>query len=58
MATNATQPHIPMIPPGSQSIARLARLEPTVLAGGHGQPMAGTATAETLKTSAGPVRNR
>jgi glyoxylase-like metal-dependent hydrolase (beta-lactamase superfamily II) len=40
-----------------QSIQRLARLEPIVLAGGHGQPMTGPRTARALTTFAGPARN-
>ena len=31
-----------------ESVDRLARLEPTVLAGGHGKPMTGTETAAAL----------
>lgn len=36
-----------------QSVERLARLEPTVLAGGHGEPMTGNGTAEALSAFAG-----
>ena len=36
-----------------QSIVRLARLEPTVLAGGHGKPETGTETAAVLNAFAG-----
>jgi glyoxylase-like metal-dependent hydrolase (beta-lactamase superfamily II) len=35
-----------------ESIERLARLEPTVLAGGHGRPMTGAGTAEALSAYA------
>jgi glyoxylase-like metal-dependent hydrolase (beta-lactamase superfamily II) len=35
-----------------ESIQRLARLEPTVLAGGHGRPMTGAGTAEALSAYA------
>jgi glyoxylase-like metal-dependent hydrolase (beta-lactamase superfamily II) len=35
-----------------ESIGRLARLEPTVLAGGHGRPMTGAGTAEALSAYA------
>lgn len=36
-----------------ESVDRLARLEPTVLAGGHGNPMTGTETAAVLSAFAG-----
>ena len=35
-----------------ESVAKLARLEPVVLAGGHGIPLAGAAAAETLSAFA------
>lgn len=35
-----------------ESIERLARLEPAVLAGGHGRPMTGAGTAEALSAYA------
>jgi glyoxylase-like metal-dependent hydrolase (beta-lactamase superfamily II) len=38
----------------SKSVERLARLEPTVLAGGHGKPMTGTETAAALHAFAKP----
>jgi glyoxylase-like metal-dependent hydrolase (beta-lactamase superfamily II) len=44
-------------PAARQSNQRLARLEPTVLAGGHGQPMTGPETARALKTFAGLAEN-
>jgi hypothetical protein len=37
----------------SESVDRLARLGPTVLAGGHGEPMTGTDTAAVLRAFAG-----
>jgi len=37
----------------TESIKRLARLQPTVLAGGHGKPMTGTETAQALRAFAG-----
>lgn len=36
-----------------ESVGRLARLEPAVLAGGHGKPMTGTATAAAVSAFAG-----
>jgi glyoxylase-like metal-dependent hydrolase (beta-lactamase superfamily II) len=41
-----------------ESVDRLARLEPTVLAGGHGRPMTGAGTAEALSAYAGLARNQ
>ena len=41
-----------------ESIERLARLEPTVLASGHGQPMTGAGTAEALSAYAGLAPDR
>lgn len=38
-----------------ESVERLARLRPTVLAGGHGPPMSGTETAEELRMFAGAL---
>ena len=35
-----------------QSVATLARLEPSVLAGGHGMPLTGSGTARVLRTFA------
>jgi len=35
-----------------ESVAKLARLEPTVLAGGHGRPMTGDETAGALRAFA------
>jgi glyoxylase-like metal-dependent hydrolase (beta-lactamase superfamily II) len=40
-----------------ESIERLAHLEPTVLAGGHGWPIAGSGTAEALSAYAGLARD-
>ena len=40
-----------------ESIQRLARLEPTVLAGGHGRPMTGVGTAEAMSAYAGRSRD-
>ncbi len=39
-------------PAVKESVAKLARLEPTVLAGGHGRPMIGAETAGALRTFA------
>jgi len=36
-----------------ESVERLAQLEPTVLAGGHGKPMTGTGTAAAVSAFAG-----
>ncbi len=36
-----------------ESVERLARLQPFVLAGGHGKPMTGTETAAALSAFAG-----
>lgn len=41
-----------------ESAARLARLRPAVLAGGHGEPMTGTRTAEAVSTFAGLADDR
>jgi hypothetical protein len=41
-----------------QSIGTLARLEPTVLAGGHGKPMTGTGTADAVSAFAGLISDR
>jgi glyoxylase-like metal-dependent hydrolase (beta-lactamase superfamily II) len=41
-----------------QSIGRLARLEPAVLAGGHGNPMTGTGTAAAVSAFAGLISDR
>lgn len=40
-----------------ESIERLARLEPTVLADGHGRPMTGDGTAEALSAYAERARD-
>lgn len=40
-------------PAARKSIDRLARLEPTVLAGGHGEPMMGAETASAVSAFAG-----
>jgi glyoxylase-like metal-dependent hydrolase (beta-lactamase superfamily II) len=40
-----------------ESIERLARLEPTVLAGGHGRPMTGAGTAQALSAYAKRARD-
>ena len=40
-------------PAAQESIATLARLEPTVLAGGHGRPMTGTGTPGRLRAFSG-----
>ena len=40
-------------PAARESVAKLARLEPTVLAGGHGTPMTGSDTADALSVFAG-----
>jgi glyoxylase-like metal-dependent hydrolase (beta-lactamase superfamily II) len=40
-----------------KSIQRLACLEPTVVAGGHGRPMTGDGTAEALSAYAGGARD-
>lgn len=42
----------------TESVGRLARLEPTVLAGGHGKPMIGTETAAALIAFAGLTIDR
>jgi len=39
-------------PAAKESVARLARLEPTVLAGGHGTPMTGAGTAGAVNAFA------
>jgi len=39
-------------PAAKESIERLARLEPTVLAGGHGRPMTGAGTVQELNAFA------
>lgn len=41
-----------------ESVARLARLEPNVLAGGHGSPMTGAATAGALCAFAAHISGR
>jgi len=38
-----------------ESVERLAQLEPTVLAGGHGKPMTGTGTAAAVSAFARPA---
>jgi glyoxylase-like metal-dependent hydrolase (beta-lactamase superfamily II) len=42
----------------TESIERLARLEPAVLAGGHGRPMTGAGTAAALSAYAERARDR
>lgn len=45
-------------PAAKQSVAALARLEPNVLAGGHGRPMTGPDTAGALRGFADRLSGR
>ena len=45
-------------PAAKESVATLARLEPSVLAGGHGTPMTGAETAGALRAFAGRLSSR